>query len=259
MMRTWRPGMCVRTAAFACALVNAVSAAGALHAQGAPARDDCALPKEVPSLPGATGYARRSYGCEGFYVQPQASVNIQVLSLRRGALELADRSVVFVAVPPVPDSLARGLKLYGNSLPAGLNWALDAEVRADRPMAWSLSEVVMTAKLPSTSIGLVARTTPRNRFESPVWVAVSVSAARGAAAAAAESATQLVVRIPAAGRMRWRAPGGTWTTVTDPNGDGRFVCELPTSLHGHVTLELQWAPRVRPVFGDSETLQLFLW
>lgn len=258
-MRAWRSARGRRATAAAMALGAGVPllVARGLPAQGA-VRDGCALPRAVPSAEGPTGYTKRSYGCEGFYVQPQASVNIQVLSLRRGPLDLADRTLVYIAVPPVPDSLARGLTVFGNSLPAGLNWALDAAVRVDQPLAWSLSEVVTTAKLPATSIGLVARTTPRNRFESPVWVAVSVSAARGAAAAA-ESATQLVVRIPAAGRMRWRAPGGTWTTVTDPNGDGRFVCGLPASLHGHVTLELQWAPRVRPVFGDSETLQLYLW
>jgi hypothetical protein len=262
-----RRGLMRFLSASRCSLGAVVLAAGAsllapreLLSQASLKRDGCALPPQVLSADGETGYKKREYGCEGFYVQPQASVNIQVLSLRRGALDLSHRNEVYIAVPPLPDSLAKGLTVFGNSLPAGVNWALDAKPNSDQPLKWSLSSGGDSVRPPATSIGLVARTKPRDGFGTPVWVAVTVAAAKEAAGQTGGTAkTQLVVRIAAAGRIRWRASGGEWFDATDPNGEGRFVCDLPAHLHGHVNIELQWAPRMRPAFSDVETLRLFLW
>lgn len=224
-------------------------------------RIECAL--KVERVAGPAGYTERGYGCEGFFVQHQANLNVQVLSLRQGSLPLDSADVLLIAVPQLPDSLATRVTVFGVGLTPGLNWALDGPLRPGAPMRWRVSEVVRSAGLPATSIGLLARTVSSARFATPWYIAVRIAGSQSALDAVGTQRampTDLVVRIPAAGRMRCRTESrADWVEAALLDGDGRFNCSIPGIQHGPTELQLTWAPRGTIRWSDIETVRLWLW
>lgn len=225
-------------------------------------RIECAL--KVDKVSGPVGYQQRDYGCEGFFVQAHANLNVQVLSLRQGPLPIDSADVLLIAVPAtLPDSLAARATVFGAGLTSGLNWALDGPLNPKAPMRWRVSEVVRAASLPATSIGLMARTVSGARFAVPWYVAVRTARSQAAIDAVGiqrELPTDLVVHIPAAGRLRCRAQTtAAWIDATALDGDGRFNCPVPGKHHGAVELQVSWAPRGTLSWSDIETLRLWLW
>ncbi len=228
-----------------------------LAAQGA---NGCALPYEA--RPGTTGYQKRDYGCEGYYVQPQAaSLNVEVLSLVRGGISFGDQDRVQLAIPRLSAGLRESATIFGTGLVPGLNWALDGVARPDAPMNWVLSTVVRRDSLPPQNIGLMATARRQSGMGAPVFVAVEIrDPSRGAANSSAQRTTTLVFRVPLAGIAEWRvAPGTAWKRAEALDGDGRFSCTLPESVRGEVDVEVRWARRGSRTFGATEALRLLLW
>ncbi len=245
------------------ALLMAVLCAGEfsgrtpLAAQGA---NGCALPYEA--RPGSTGYQKRDYGCEGYFVQPQAaSLNVEVLSLVRGGITFGDQDRVQLAIPRLSTGLRESATVFGTGLVSGLNWALDGVARSDAPMTWVLSTVVRRDSLRPQNIGLMATARRQSGMGAPVFVAVEMrDPSRGAANTSAPRSTALVFRVPLAGIAEWRvAPNGVWKRAESLDGDGRFSCTLPESVRGDVEVEIRWARRGSRTFGATEALRLLLW
>lgn len=221
--------------------------------------------QKVEPVSGSMGYKDRGYGCEGFIVQPQANLNIQVLSLIQGAVPLDAASTLLIGVPPqLPDTLATNTTVFGSGMTAGMNWALDGSSRPGSPMKWSVTTVARSAGLSATSLGLFARAASSARFATPWYVAVRVAETPTAFDSRAKSpntpATELVVRIPAASAIQYYIPSlKMWETADAMDGDGRFKCVIPASERDALELQLKWRPRGTRTWSDVETLRLWLW
>ncbi len=231
-------------------LVLLVTHASAAHAQ-------CAL--AVEARPGPTGYQPRGYGCEGLYVQLQAAnLNVQIISLVKGALRLDGRDSVHLVVPNRLPGLRDSVAIYGRGREANLNWALDGAARSTRPMTWRLT-VMRQIPLDASRIGLFGETRRASGLGAPVYVPVAVRPAPGQVLP--ETAPiELVIRIPLAGSAEWRL-GATnaWRREQPVDGDGYFVLGLPAGMSGEGELEVRWSPRGRREFGAPEALRIFFW
>ncbi len=219
----------------------------------------CAL--EVKPRPGETGYRKRDYGCEGLYVQLQAAnINVQVVSLVRGALPLEGGSdVMQIHVAPHLAGLRDSVAILGRGREANLNWALDWYARPGQPMTWRLDQVVRAVPLEASRIGVLGRTVKASGLGGPVYVPVSVRNPRAPAPTGVEP-IELVIRIPLAGSVEWRLSGADeWTRIPPENGDGYFAIPLPPGPTGETDFELRWAPRGTREYGAPESLRILYW
>lgn len=212
------------------------------------------------AIGGPMGYRDRSYGCEGFFVQPQSSMNVQVLSLVAGPLDLAGRRLVYLHVPPIPRDLHDWAAVSATGLTSGVNWALDGQASADRPMFWPLDTVFLQSGLQPDKIGIAARTKGGERFAASIYVAVRIDTMAEVKRDAAVP-TVLTIRIPAAGSMRWRiSQSAPWKIASPVDGDGRFDVPLPAASRGRIIFDLQWTPRgSRNRWSAIESVPLLLW
>lgn len=220
--------------------------------------------QKVEPVSGSMGYQNRGYGCEGFIVQPQANLNIQVLSLIQGAVPMKNAATLLIGVPPMPDSLASNITVFGSGTTAGMNWALDGSASPNSPMKWSVTTVASSAGLNATSLGLLGRTSSSTRFATPWYVAVRVAETAAAFGPSANPQhaqdTDLVVRIPAASAIQFYVPSlKKWQAAVAMDGDGRFKCTIPATERGAQELQLKWRPRGATSWSDVETLRLWLW
>jgi hypothetical protein len=222
-----------------------------------PTGAQCAL--DVRARPGATGYQQRDYGCEGLYVQLQAaSINIQVISLVKGALPLDAENVVQIHVPPTLTGLRESVAIAGRGREANLNWALDGFARPGRPMTWRLRAVVRQIPLEASRIGVFGQTVKASGLGGPIYVPVAVRAP--GEEPRDNGGYELVIRIPLAGAAQWRLGSeGEWRQDRPVDGDGFFAFHLPPETSGETDFEIRWAPRGTRDFGAPESLRILFW
>jgi hypothetical protein len=221
-------------------------------------------PLKASPRPGDTGDRKRTYGCEGLYIQIQAaSVNVQVISLVRNRLRLPKGDSAYVHVPTSLNGLRDTVTVGGRGRQANLNWALDWHAMPGQPMIWLLQPVIKKIGLDSSRIGVYGVTQKRSGLGAPVYVPVDVrhpgDAFQGTAAEGRPRVVELVIRIPAAGAIEHRLGNGAWSREKPYNGDGYYSLLLEPESAGVANLDVRWRPNNSLQFGPAESLSIFFW
>lgn len=251
-------------AVWACTRILFVVGALIVGAFGDTAEAQCAI--QAKPRPGDTGYRDRTYGCEGLYIQLQAAtLNIQVISLVKNGLRLptTDVAAACIHVPRTLPRLRDPVAVIGRGREANLNWALDGLAWPAVPMTWPLEPVIRQIGLGSSQIGVFGETRKESGLGGPVYIPVDVRPREGRCTDTANvgpAPAELVIRIPAAGSIKYRLDAGVWLDKRPYNGDGYFLIELPApETVGLADVEIRWTPSGRWQFGAPESLSIFFW
>jgi hypothetical protein len=201
------------------------------------------------------------------YVQLQAAtINIQVISLVKGGLDLLDSAdTVYVHIPDSLPGLRDTVRVLGRGRNANLNWALDGSASPRNPLDWDLEAVIRKVPIAAARLGVFAETRRTNGLGGPVYLPVWLtmdSTPPAAAPSSTREPIELVVRVPAAGAIKYRLLGGDWSEreLGPVNGDGYFRIMLQPTTLGRVDVELRWRSSASFEFKSApESLSIFFW
>lgn len=230
----------------------------------------------VKPAPGAVGYQKRPYACEGMYIGLQsAPVGVQVISLVRGTLDDITKdersdSVVYIKVRHKGPRLDPEVRVIGRPRQANLHWALDGTVRVGSYIRWNLGTVVKPMELDSAKIGIYGLAKLHGAdgtLGGPVFVPLEVTRDSGDTGA---DEMELIVRIPMASELCWSLAEGKAAQkfamtpscvrkVPPINSDGYFRIEIPKQPPGERALAIRWRPRGAANFGDPVHLSIHFW